>query len=1021
MRSSVGADGADASRTRRAAAGRTVRTVLLSLAGLLAPLPALTAQEGVVAGTVVAERTGAPIPDVQVLAEGTQRGAASDAAGRFRIAGLSGDSVRLVVRRIGYRPLTVGARVGDLNVRIALVERAVELNTVVVTGTAGATTRREIGNAVSQIKASEVVATAPVSNVQELLNARAPGVNIIQSSGQAGAGSRIRIRGASSLSLSNEPLIYVDGVRVDNTQASGPTSQSFGSRPISRWNDFNPEDIESIEVIKGPAAATLYGTEASNGVIQIITKKGTAGAARFDLTVREGAQWFQNPEGRIAPNYGVVDNGSGGLDTVSLDIVDLENQRGHPIFRTGQTQEYNLSVSGGSPLFRYYIGGAMNRDEGVETSNLLNRYNGRVNLSLTPSPKWDIGANAGYTTGKTDIGFESGGGGVTWTTYFATPENLNTPKRGFYSGPPEAYTQGFDIFQDINRFTGSITFNHRPLSWFSHRLIGGLDQLNEDNQEIGQRNDALAVFFEELGGGPDGTNGYMDVSTRDVRNYTLDYVANAKFDLTQGLVSTTSFGSQYYTKETRRRAISGSGFPAPGFKSLSALALISEDDDDIIPNKTLGYFGQEMLGWQDRLFLTGALRADRNSAFGKNFGSAYYPKFSASWIASEEPFFHVPAVSTLKLRAAYGQSGQQPVAFAAVPTYLAGGNGTITPGALGNPDLGPERSYETELGFDAGFLNDRAGVELTYFTGVTKDAILSRGVAPSTGSGGIPDPNTGVGIQYFNAGRVSRHGLEVLLRGQPVHSKNVDLDLTFNMGTNSNKIDDLGRNPDGTPVSVIAIDAYNENVVGYPVGAWFRKRLVSANADPVTGKTVFMCDDGKGGSVGCGSAPRVYLGNGTPKSEGAFTGALTFFQNFRLATLVDFKSGYKKMDGLHRVRCHLFGECRVNFYPQEFDPLYVAKVQSGGTYIDDLIRDASFTRLREVSLTYTLPPRVAQRVGGSRASVTVAGRNLHTWTKWPGIDPEASFNGGSRGNFAEWEQNVIPPLASFVTTFNIGF
>ena len=207
MRSSVGADGADASRTRRAAAGRTVRTVLLSLAGLLAPLPALTAQEGVVAGTVVAERTGAPIPDVQVLAEGTQRGAASDAAGRFRIAGLSGDSVRLVVRRIGYRPLTVGARVGDLNVRIALVERAVELNTVVVTGTAGATTRREIGNAVSQIKASEVVATAPVSNVQELLNARAPGVNIIQSSGQAGAGSRIRIRGASSLSLSNEPLI----------------------------------------------------------------------------------------------------------------------------------------------------------------------------------------------------------------------------------------------------------------------------------------------------------------------------------------------------------------------------------------------------------------------------------------------------------------------------------------------------------------------------------------------------------------------------------------------------------------------------------------------------------------------------------------------------------------------------------------------------------------------------------------------------------------------------------------------
>jgi len=173
--------------------------------------------------------------------------------------------------------------------------------------------------------------------------------------------------------------------------------------------------------------------------------------------------------------------------------------------------------------------------------------------------------------------------------------------------------------------------------------------------------------------------------------------------------------------------------------------------------------------------------------------------------------------------------------------------------------------------------------------------------------------------------------------------------------------------------------------------------------------------------VACGSAPRVYLGNGVPKHEGAFTGAFTFLQQFRLAALVDFKGGYKKLDGLHRVRCHLFAECRVNFYPQEFDPKYVAAVQSGTSLIDDLIRDASFTRLREVSFTYTLPSQLAQRFGGSSASVTFAGRNLHTWTKWPGIDPEASFNGGDRGNYAQWEQNVVPPLATFLTSINVSF
>ena len=1024
MRRSVWFERAPAGRGATPSPRRSGATLAALAIGALAWLSAVAApagaQGGSVGGTVIAERTAQPISEVQVTVVGTTLGAVTDATGRFRIIGVTGDSVQLSVRRIGYRPETVGARVGDESLRIPLVERALELSAVVVTGTAGATERRAVGNAVSQIQAAEVVATQPVSNLQELLNARAPGVNIITSSGQAGSGSRIRIRGASSLALVNEPLIFVDGVRVDNTQSSGPTSQGFGSRPISRWNDFNPQDIESIEVIKGPAAATLYGTEAANGVIQIITKRGAAGRPRVDLTVRQGGNWFQDPEGRLFENYGEVQVGGTDeapiLDTTSFRIYQLEKSRGNDIFRVGHQQEYNLSVSGGSQLFRYYVGGALNRGEGVERNNEVKRQNARVNLSLTPSTKWDVAANLGYTTGRTDIGFESGGGGTTWTTYFATPSNLDTPTRGFYSGPPEAYYQGFEIFQDAERFTGSLTLNHRPLSWFNHRLIAGTDRLNEDNQEIGQRNEQLAEFFSELGGGDEGTNGYMDVSTRDVRYNTVDYGANALFTLSPTVSTTTSFGAQYYFRETRRRAISGFGFPAPGFKSLQSLGTISQDDDDIIPNKSLGFYVQEQVALRDRLFLTAAIRADDNSAFGSDFDRAYYPKFSASWVASEEPFFQVPFVNQLKLRAAYGQSGQQPDAFAAIATYQAGGAGTVTPAAFGNPNLGPERSYETELGFDAGFLDDRLGVEFTYSTGVTRDAILSRDVAPSTGFGGVQSPTTGRGIQYFNAGRVSRQGVELLLRGQPIQRENLALDLTFNVGTNSNEIESLGG-PD-----FISVGTYTGHRVGYAVGSWFSRRIVSAEFDPVTKRAInALCDDGAGGAVACASAPRVYLGNTIPKTEGAFSAALTLFNNWRLNAMVDYKGGYKKLNGIDRVRCHLFAECRVNFYPEEFDPRYVASVQGGSGFVDDLVRDASFTRLREVAATYTFPERWTQSFGSSRASITLAGRNLHLWSDWPGLDPEASFNGGDRGGYGQWEQNVIPQVASFVTTFNVSF
>src|SRR5438034_283024 len=257
----------------------------------LVVLPATArGQDSVVAGVVVAEVSQRPLPGAQVVVEGAPaRGAVADASGHFRITGLSGTEVTLSARLIGYRSATQSVPVGAREVRFALAERPVELNQVIVTGTAGGLQQRALGNSVGRINAAQVVATAPIPDVQNLINGRAAGVVVMPGTGMVGSGAKIRIRSASTFSLSAEPLIYVDGVRVNNEVGTGLAVQAFGSGVVSRLNDFDPEEIESIEILKGPAAATLYGTEAGRGLINIITKQGATEGTRYSFTVKQGA------------------------------------------------------------------------------------------------------------------------------------------------------------------------------------------------------------------------------------------------------------------------------------------------------------------------------------------------------------------------------------------------------------------------------------------------------------------------------------------------------------------------------------------------------------------------------------------------------------------------------------------------------------------------------------------------------------------------------------------------------------
>ena len=987
---------------------------LLALAAAPAPI---AAQQGEVSGTVVEGSSNRPVAGAQVSVQGQNRGTVTDVQGRFRITGVSG-RVTLQADRLGYGRATRAVNSGDTDVVISLSETALSLDAVVVTGTPGGTEVRRLGNAITTINAAQVVEDAPVNNVQQLLNGRAPGVVVQPASGAVGTGARIRVRGSGSFSLSNEPLIYVDGVRVNNTFATGPENQGFGSSSVSRLNDINPEDIESIEIIRGPAAATLYGTEASNGVIQIITKKGAAGRPQWSFSMKQGVNYLQNPEERFWTNWGVA-----GGDTVSLDIVEVEDAAGRPIFRNGHLQEYDLSLSGGSERVRYFVAGGMEDSKGAEASNDLRRYNARINLDLAPTDQLDVNLSAGYVDGLTNLSAEAGFGGRVWSTVLATPSNLAT-RRGFHSGTPEEYDRLYNFTDDVNRLTGSIRLNHRPFTWFAHRLSAGVDYTRSEGEVYFPR--INAYYDDPVIRGVFGSEalGFIELTDRDIRYRTLDYSATAEFEPMQGLLSSTAVGAQYYSNSLSRLYNTGSVFPVEGLSAISSTTTDRESDDYFEENVTLGVFAQQQLGWRDRLFVTAGLRVDDNSAFGQNFDRVYYPKVNASWVVSEEPFWSLPFVSTLKLRGAYGQSGQQPQVFTALRTYTTAvgrqDEAALIPEFIGNPDLGPERGKEVELGFDAGFLQDRLGLELTYYSKRTENAILERFVAPSVGYSGL---------QYFNAGEIRNWGYEALLRGRVLDREDAGLDLSLSLSTNDNEVVDLGL---GDNVNFVSAGTFLRHQEGYPVGGWWEQRVLGAALNGAGQAVNVTCDNGSGGSMPCygadgrantaDDAPDVYLGRSVPTLEGAFSSTLRLWDRVQLFALVDFKRGHRKLDGNLRVRCTVFTRCRENFYPAEFPAERIAQIQSSRNLVDFLIDDASFTKLREVSVAYTLPDGLARRAGATRASISLAGRNLHTWTNYEGLEPEAMFLGGTRGgNHGAWEQTVLPQLSQWVLSFNLGF
>ncbi|MCC6927652.1 MAG: SusC/RagA family TonB-linked outer membrane protein [Gemmatimonadaceae bacterium] len=969
------------------------------------------AQTGTLAGRVTDAAADAPLPGVTLQVEGTRFGAGTANDGRYRITGLQPGSYVIIARRLGYNPqrqtVTVSAG-SEATANFRLQASAIALDQVVVTGTAGAQEKRSIGNAVTTISASEELAKSAAPNLGALLNARATGVTILPRSGRLGAGPSIQIRGRASLSLENSPLLYIDGVRVNNSTATGPVGVSGGlggqgSQFGGRLNDLNPEDIESIEIIKGPAAGTIYGTEAANGVIQVITKRGAANSApQVAMGVEVGSLSFYDAVNRINTNY--AKNASGTV--IPWNGLQQEIDSGRGFYKTGQTRRYNGSVSGGRDLFRYYVGGSYQNDLGIEPNNTLQQMSFRANVSAAVRPSTDVTASLGSVILRNRLGADYGASPLLGAQ---VGHSLLFPAtRGFFAVSPEIPQRLYDNKSNVNRFTGSVQVTNRPTSWFTHRAILGVDQSAEDARALERfaPPDLAKVMSPAAAGGRVGQ------TIRNNTLFTAEYGGTAKAKLGSAIVSTSSVGGQFYRTELNTSFLGGFGFAGPGLELVSAAATQVAATQTQVLNTTIGAYGEQQFAWRDRLYVTAALRVDNNSAFGADFKWVTYPKVSASWVVNEEEFWTLDnTIQTFRLRVAYGASGRQPNAFAALRTFTPvtgpGGGTAVTPGSLGNPDLKPEVGKELELGFEAGLFN-RLSIDFTYFTKSTKDVIVSQAVAPSAG---FP------GQQFRNLGEVSNSGIEISSTLQALQRRNVSWEVTGKVSTNKDRIEDLGGLP-----SVIAT-AGAANIVGYPIGGIFVRRIASADRDATGAATNILCQAANGGTpIACATAPFLYIGTPTPKLTGAVSNTVTIGRNLRLYALMDFRNGNRLYNAVELLRCGAqlgVALCDVAYNPSKYDIKYVAQARGQAVSLgttETYFQDASFVKLREVSATYTLPERWFRK----RASVTLAGRELKTWTDYRGIDPESNVNNAAT-TAQTIDQASTPNLMRFIATFNISW
>jgi TonB-dependent starch-binding outer membrane protein SusC len=733
----------------------------LAVLGIGTSPASLSAQEGTITGQVVDAGTRQPLGQTQINVAALRIGALSEGSGRFSIQNVPPGTHVVRAQRLGFRTVeqTVTVAAGQaVVVNFELAPQALALDEVVVTGTAGQARRREVGNQITQLNVTEM--NEPVRDVGALLQGRVAGATIREGSGNSGSAVDIRLRGNVSVSMSNQPLIYIDGVRVRSE--AYPVNTSGDGRGIGASSDppgplasLNPDDIERIEVVKGPAATTLYGTEAAAGVIQIFTRRGSQGGSTWTAEVQQGIAYLRAFAPDPAPK-------------LWLD----------PVLRNGHRQRYSVSTRGGTGGVNYFVSGSWQDNDGTVIIDSDKQWQARANLQwqATDALRFDVNnsfsestlTHARYGNTTNGIVMNAARGDQGYNPMGRSPETMR------------ALLAGIDDSQGITRFVGGVTVAYQPRPNFSQRFTVGYDRAQIEGR-------AYTPYDWRSEIGVTGVLGSINVNSFKNAILSTDYVGSVNFSISESIRSSFAWGFQVVEETEQMQWANGNQFPGPGNYTVRSAAIRTglQDARRVI---TGGFFFEDRIDFLDRYFLTLGMRVDGNSAFGEALGLSPYPKASLSYVISDESFWpENRIIGDTKIRAAYGFAGRAPGAFDAVRTWNPIGWGpsipAFQPGNLGNSELGPEITSEFEIGADASLFEGRVTADLTYYAQTTRDALFRVGT---------PASNGGWASQLENVGEIKNVGWEVELNADVVRNRNLSWNLGFGVATNKSEVVSLG-------------------------------------------------------------------------------------------------------------------------------------------------------------------------------------------------------------------------------------
>ena len=980
------------------------------------------AQERTVTGAIT-DNNGMPLAGVNIIIENTNRGTQSDFDGNYSI--VANEEHVLVFSFVGFSPVRrpVGAN-SVINVQLSEDNT---LDEVVVVGY-GTQSKRKVTDNIASISADEIN-NIPVANMQGALVGKAAGVQITQINGKVEGGVKMRVRGIASISSSQEPLYVIDGMPLINDD------ESVSEAPINPLISINPNDIESIEILKDASSAAIYGARGTNGVVLITTKQGKAGKSKISINTSNGwsratnkLEWLNAEEyvelftEASTNSYGAEDtwlteeggyfddmaNGlnwrTGEVDTDWQDLALVE----------GSVQDHTVSLSGGSEKTRFFLSGGYNRTEAIVRGNNLERYSLRSNVDHDASERLKVGLNAGVSKSR--------------ISRIGTDNSFSTPLQAVAQSPlSPAYLEGGVIpnnestiyynflMQEYNGDWDSNIFRVLLNTYAQYYLLQDLSFRTEIGYD---NNNQTEEYFAGSLTESSATNGYADANAIQSDKYSISNYFNYMTTFNQNYDLDVVVGMSFEESSRSRQFTAGTEFPSDDLQTVASASEIIDGFSSRTKYNFLSYFGRATFSLFDKYLFKGSLRYDGSSRFGTDNRYGFFPAASAGWIISEEDFLQDSStLSLLKLRGSWGVTGNAGIGNFASLGLFSGRSynqrAALYPSQLGNPGLKWERTEQVDVGLDFGFFNNRLSGEIDYYVKTTKDLLLNQPIPGTSGFSSITR----------NVGSMSNKGIEFVLNTKNIVTQDFTWNTSFNLSTLDNEVTEL---PGGDIVSGLNIVREGETISSFYLVEY-------AGVDPDNGDALFVRNtlnsDGtrdRSTTARYNEAERVILGSPYPELMGGLTNNLTFY-NFDFSFTFQgewgaslYNSGGKFQSGNARYEDNQTRD-QLNRWQNPGDITMVPQARmystNGQQDSSRYLEESDFIRLRNLTFGYTLPVEMTQRFSVDRLRVYFTGVNLLTFTDYSGYDPESTYDNLGNSNIQRGITFYSAPPAK---TFTIG-